>query len=173
MNLSMKTAAVALAVSVTFAGVASADGNTATTSASASAHIVTPIEIAKVSDLAFGNIAAGTAGTTVVMTPGGVRTCSVAALCLTSGASASTSAASFNANGESGFTYNITLPGDTGTVTDGTNTMSLTSFTMDFANPVTATGENQLFSVGATLGVGASQVAGAYSGTFDVTVTYN
>jgi hypothetical protein len=47
---------------------------TASATATASANIIQPLEIAKTADLAFGNIASGTADGTVVIAVDGSRT---------------------------------------------------------------------------------------------------
>ncbi len=46
-------------------------------------------------------------------------------------------------------------------------------FTDDAGAIPTLVGGSDTFNVGATLNVGATQAAGTYSGTFDVTVNYN
>ena len=52
--------------------------------------------------------------------------------------------------------------------------MSVDTFNHDAgATPSLSGGGSDTFNVGATLNVGATQAAGTYSGTFDVTVNYN
>ena len=57
-------------------------------------------------------------------------------------------------------------PGDPMTITDFTSSPS-------GINGLLSAGGTQTLYVGGTLNVGATQVAGVYAGTFDVTVTYN
>lgn len=64
-----------LSVALIIAVGAFARGNpTASATATASANIIQPLEITKTADLAFGNIASGTADGTVVIAVDGSRT---------------------------------------------------------------------------------------------------
>jgi hypothetical protein len=149
---------------------APAQANTATASANAAARIVSPIAIAKTTDLNFGDVVAGGAAGTVVVTPAGARGAGGGA---TLGSGAAVTAAAFNVTGQANATYAITLPGSA-TVTSGVNTMTVNTFT---SNPTPtgtlSAGGSQALAVGATLQVGANQATGTYTGTFDVTVAYN
>ncbi len=51
--------------------------------------------------------------------------------------------------------------------------MTVDTFNDDAGATPTLVGGSDTFNVGATLNVGAAQVAGTYSGTFAVTVNYN
>ncbi len=95
--------------------------NTAT--ASASARIIAPISITKVTDLHFGTIIAGVGAVTV--TPAGGRSATGPVL---STLAPVHSAASFTVSGESGLTYSIGLSAGPITITDGTNTMNVAGF---------------------------------------------
>jgi uncharacterized protein DUF4402 len=89
------------------------------------------------------------------------------------GSGAAVTAAAFTVSGQGSATYAITLPASA-TVTSGANTMTVNGFTSNPAGTGTLSGAgSQNLLVGATLNVGASQATGTYSGTFDVTVTYN
>jgi hypothetical protein len=115
----------------------------------------------------FGTmVPTGTAGT-VTVTPAGAR--SSVNVDLLGGFPA---AASFDVTGEGANTYSITLP-SSATLTSGGNTMTVDTFTDDAGATPTLAGGSDAFNVGATLNVGATQVAGTYSGTFAVTVNYN
>jgi len=141
--------------------------NSATATANASAVIVTPLQISNTAAMLFGQVAAGTAAGTVVLETTGNRS-------VTGGTKLGTGtgqAASFNVTGESGYTYNITLPSSVN-LTFGSNTMAVGSFTSNPSGSGTLTGGSSTLKVGATLSVGASQAAGTYTGTFDVTVAY-
>lgn len=146
----------------------------ATASATGTATIVAPIAIAKTVDMNFGNVAVIAAGT-VVLAPAGTRT-------LTGGvtlpATAGTvTAASFNVTGEGVYTYAITLPSTDYTITKPVTleTMIVNTFTSTPSGTGALTSGAQTLLVGATLNVGAAQVAGVYTNAtgFDVTVNYN
>ena len=148
--------------------------------ASAAAHttatIVTPISISNSIALEFGNVAVGSTAGTVVMTPAGVRTAgNGVTLPATTG---TVSAASFNVAGQASYTYSITLPASVTLDDNNLNTMLVNAFTSNpaaGANGVLDAGGSQVLTVGATLNVGASQVAGTYESDtdFEVTVVYN
>jgi hypothetical protein len=178
---------VAVAV-LAIAGIASAQ-NSASTNATASARIIKPITITKVSDLQFGNIISGAgtltvkAGTTPVysnpaLKPGsqvGVQT-----------------AAQFTMTGEPTFTYTITSSpalGGTIVITDGTNAAGHTANVVLASNATDNTGTNlptpaldpsgtANFYIGGVLTVTAANISGNYSnantgGTpWSVTVAY-
>jgi|ERR1700722_516454 hypothetical protein len=145
----------------------------ATATATATATIVTPISIAEVVNMNFGNLAVQTGtGGTCVMTPAGVRS-------ITGGVTmpvinGTVTAASFTVTGQGAYTYAITLPA-TVTLTSGVNTMTATTFTSTPSATGALTAGTQTLNVGATLNVAAAQAAGTYvSGTpFSVTVNYN
>jgi hypothetical protein len=155
--------------------------STATGTGTATATVIRPITISDSSvDLAFGNVVpSGVAGTLAltaasptVATAGGGITQPVA----TPG---TRTAAVFTVGGEGGFTYAITLPSTPQTITGpAAATMTVTAFasspitTGTLSNALGAAGTETLY-VGGTLNVGVNQAAGAYTGTFSVTVAYN
>jgi hypothetical protein len=141
--------------------------------ATATATIVTPIAIANASDMNFGNIAVIATGGTVVLTPAGVRSATGdVTLPATTG---TVSAASFNVTGTANFTYSITLPAAAITISNGTDNMTVDTWTSD----PTPTGDlgaggAQTLNVGATLNVAGGESFGTYTGgPFTVTVNYN
>ena len=141
----------------------------AAATANATATVIAPIAISKTADLAFGKFAASTGGT-VVMAPAGTRTATgtVVLSTVTPGA-----AASFDVAGDNNATYAITLPASA-TISSGTNTMTVGTFTStpSATGTLSASG-TETVTVGGTLTVASAQVAGAYTGTFDMTVEYN
>ena len=143
--------------------------------ATATATIVTPIAIANTVDMNFGNVAAGAALGTVVLTPAGAR--SVTGGVTLPAIAGTVTAASFDVTGQANFTYAITLPAAATTIDDGGgNTMTVDTWTSSPTPTGTlSAGGTQTLTVGATLNVGATQVAGTYvSATpFTVTVNYN
>ena len=142
--------------------------------ATATGTIITPLAIAKSSDMNFGNVVAGATPGTVVLAPAGTRTITGGAfLPATVG---TVSAASFNVTGANNFTYAITLPASSITITSGANTMTIDTWT---SNP-TPTGllngsGAQTVTVGGTLNVAANQAAGTYTlaNGLTVIVAYN
>jgi hypothetical protein len=141
----------------------------ATVSANATASIVANISIAKVNDLQFGNIVAGVGATTVSLSTAGVRSGDGNPVL-----GGTVTAASFTVTGDGTSTYAITLPTTTTlTRAAGAETMTVTGFGSNPSGTGILTAGTQNLLVGATLNVGAGQVAGVYSGTFDVSVAYN
>jgi len=141
--------------------------------ATATATIVTPITISKTTDMSFGNVAVhATNPGTVVMTPAGVRSATLGVTL--PGTSGTVSAASFTVNGQSGYTYAITLPASVA-LTSGVNSMTVNAFTSTPTAIGTLASGTQTLTVGATLNVTGGQAAGVYlsSTPFTVTVNYN
>lgn len=145
-----------------------------TASATASATIVTPISISKTVDMNFGNVAVSPVNAgTVVLAPAGTRT-------LTGGVTlpvvaGTVTAATFKVDGQGNYTYAITLPSTDLTITSGSNTMIVNSFTSNPSGTGALSSGTQNVNVGATLNVSAAQPAGTYTSLtpFDVTVNYN
>ena len=140
----------------------------------ATATIITPITIAKTSDMNFGNIAASSNLGTVVLTPSSNRT-------VTGGATlqaviGTVSAAAFNITGLGTSSFSVTLP-ITYTLTkqSGSATMIVNTFTSTPSSIGTLVGGAATVLVGATLNVSALQLAGTYTNNvgFPVTVNYN
>jgi hypothetical protein len=77
--------------------------------------------------------------------------------------------AQFRVTGYVGASYNVTLS-NTATITSGTNSMTIGSFTKNETGVLTDGSE--IFNVGGTLTVAAAQPTGEYLGTFNVTVAY-
>ena len=71
--------------------------------------------------------------------------------------------------------FDIFLPSNSITVSNGSETMSITAFTRTGGNSQRYIGlaGSASFNVGATLNVSALQADGVYSGSYDVTVAYN
>jgi len=129
--------------------------------------VITPISISSSANMDFGTmLTTGTAGT-VTVTPAGAR--SSVDVDLFGGVP---SAASFDVTAQKKTNYFITLPSST-TLSSGANTMTIDTFNHDAGASPKTNGGGDTFNVGATLNVGAAQAAGAYSGTFTVTVSYN
>lgn len=143
----------------------------ATATANASARVLTPITITKLTDLNFGSLVAGPLAGTVVVDPFSARTATGGVSLVNS----AFSAAQFNVTGEPLTPYTITLPNAIQIIHTTNNALSMVvnTFTSDPSGTGTlsALGAQQL-NVGATLNVGANQGSGLYTGTFNVTVAY-
>lgn len=173
--MNMKTIVVtAIALSAaTFAANSYAAADTAT----GTATVIVPIAIAKATDIAFGNFTAGGGGTVIVSTSN-ARTKTGTVILSTIGSTPT--AAKFNVTGAGAATYGITYTPDA-TLASGVNSMAL-AICSDLTAAGTTTGTvatgtltagAQSIYVGGTLTVGATQVAGAYTGNVIVTVEYN
>lgn len=150
---------------------ATAQSNTKTVAASASATIVTPINIVKDIDMKFGLMSPTGVPGTVVLTP--VETTVRSSTGVTLLGTLAVSSAKYTITGETAALYSITLPSANVVITDGTNNMNVNNFKMNLlaTGNVMAAGNNTLY-VGATLDVPANQPHGAYVGSYNVTVAY-
>ena len=82
-------------------------------------------------------------------------------------------ASSWDVTGIPGAPYAITLPTSV-VISNGTENMTVSSFVRSGpVQPLMDAAGNSSFNVGARLGVGANQPVGIYTGTFNVTVSYN
>lgn len=155
-----------------------------TETTAAGAVLVVPMGITENSALHFGTIImTDQAGGTVTLTTANGRTAS-GGLALTAIAPTSTVGA-WSVTGTMNETYALTAP-STITVTEttlSTATMTISALKVLFNNgseetavaatsTLSASGTDN-FSIGGLLTVEASQMAGIYAGTFDVTVDYN
>jgi hypothetical protein len=146
--------------------------STDTEQTTATATIVGPLALTKVSDMNFGTIAVGAVAGTVDLgtdnsrTPAGVTLVPPAAGL----------AASFTVSGEASRTFAITLPADgTVSLTGPGVAMPVSVFVHNAGvNPALNGGGTAAFTVGARLSVNASQASGSYtSANFPVTISYN
>jgi hypothetical protein len=173
----------ATAILLLLLSVSSFAQGSASTTADASATIVTPISILKQADLEFGDIAVSeTQGGTVELLPmAGVATRNpLNGVTLPAYTTNIPTAARFLVQGVPYYTYNILLPDDGFVLTHdmiSTETMIVNDFT---SSPSGTNGEldmdgKETLYVGATLVVAASQEPGHYVSLvpFNVTVNYN
>ncbi|MCW3087316.1 MAG: YapH protein [Sediminibacterium sp.] len=141
---------------------------------SASATIVTPVNISNTAVMNFGTLSVGTvAGGKLILAPDGTRT-------TTNGvtlpaATGTVSAAAFTVGGSGVYTYAITLPTVvTLTHSGGVETITAGSFTSVPSGTGTLISGKQNITVGATLSVNKGQLPGVYvSADFNVIVNYN
>jgi hypothetical protein len=140
------------------------------TASSANATIVASISIANTVGLNFGQIAPSAVAGTVTVATTGART-STGGVTLANGTTPT--ASSFDVTGTASNTYAITLPTSVTMAGPGV-LITVDSFVSNPAGTGTlSVGGTQTLLVGATLTTGVSQAAGAYAGTFNVTVAYN
>ena len=171
------TALLAAGLVLGASGMAMAQSDTEST-ATANATVIAPIAIAKTASLEFGKIVRGTAGTVIIATTG-ARTDSEDALSPGTTQTGTVRAATFAVIGEGAMTYAISLPGETDVVLingvggDATTEMPLSSFVSDPAGTGTLSAGAQTLKVGATMTLDGSEIAGACSATYSVTVAYN
>lgn len=149
-------------------------GNTDTATSSVDATVITAITLNNTAGLDFGDFTPGTGGGTIVIATDGSPTTTGDVSVVDD----SPQAAAFDVTGESGKTYDILLPTSADLSGPGA-TMTADTFVAETASDGigltgTVTGGADTITVGATLTVAgvATQTSGNYSGTFDVTITY-
>jgi Domain of unknown function (DUF4402) len=135
------------------------------------ATLLSSLSVLKKADMEFGELLVGGAGTAVIDPVSGTMTTTGGVAAVGSAAHAAT----FTGTGSKNSIVLIKLPKNPVTLTrvGGTETMSLSSWTLDGSNPRRIPANDVFdFAVGATLTVGAAQVEGDYVGTFAITVQY-
>ena len=146
-------------------------GVAATQSTVAKAITLKPLSILKIRDLDFGRIVAGTTAGTVTIDPDFNTRAKTGGVTLAGG---SPQSAEFLTYGAPGKTLQINRgPLPVLTRVGGGATMNVTDITLNGTTTVflNAAGLFDLF-VGGTLAVGANQMDGVYTGTFDIIATY-
>ena len=146
-----------------------AQSQTATAGATASATIVKPITILNSTPLAFGLLSPTSLAGTVTLTPASTTLRSAENVTLL-GTLPVTSAA-YAITGETGALYGISIPATISLTGAGDPMVITTTQSKTATGNVMVAGDNPLY-VGGTLAVAANQAAGAYSATYNVTVTY-
>jgi hypothetical protein len=146
----------------------------ATQETTATATIVENISLEKNADLDFGYFALSSSesGGTVSIENTGERTKTGDIILLTGNPG---QAADFIAHGTANGHYSVSLPAEDSfelTLSGGSEKMTIAEFVHSATGVFDATGK-ETFKVGGKLTVPAGQRAGTYTGTFDVTVTYN
>lgn len=157
----------AIGTSVIALAMVSTAGHAATETADAEATIIAAVELTLVDTLNMGLIAVGATGGTVTLDQAsGTRTCSAALTCV----GGSTRGSFQVTNAQDGLVVDLTVDASTtltgpGAAMNLTLVPSATSITFDSAAIET-------IFVGGELTVGDAQVAGVYSGTYDVSAEY-
>ena len=155
-------------------GVASTANAATSDTADVTAEILTALSVAvdpADNTLDFGQIAPGASAATIVVAPDGTMTggCPTQVIC-----AGSTNAPSFDVVGNPNALVYVTFTNASETLSNGTDSMTVDTFTTDGGGQLTLDGAGAgEFSVGGSLDVGASQAAGVYTGTLEVNVAYN
>ena len=140
--------------------------------ATGTANVILPATLIKLNDMDFGAITVTTAGTATVDSTTGAVTTTGGVLF----AGGLPHAALFEAVSPSKTVVHIRLPNRPVTLTrvGGTETMTLDGWSINGAATRNVVARERFeFQVGGTLHVGANQVEGTYTGTFDVMINYN
>lgn len=155
-----------------------AQPGSASATAAGAATVVAPITLVKTTDLAFGSIVRPSLGTNIVTVDAtsGVRSVSGSGDAALASSLAS-SRATYSVGGEGGAAFTITVPSSfTLTRTGGVETLPVTlsaSAQSGALGGSTGAIGSTSFSVGGSLPLSSSTVAGDYTGVFNVTVGYN
>ena len=163
-KLFIATGAVALSAGL-YTTVASAAGVTT----SASANVITPMTIAEVTALDFGDVGVGALGGDVTLAPGGGRSVTAGDAEIIAGGS--NTAGTFTITGQPNKAYTLTYPAAAVDISGGVGTMDVGAFTDNSSGTIPLAGTEN-FNVGATLTIGGGQAAGLYSNTYTLTVNY-
>jgi hypothetical protein len=155
---------------------AGAADNTSTAAGASAGEVVSAITLTAVTPLRFGQVVQPTAnGTLTIAEDGSVTgTGGVAGNQNITQTGGGRNPAAFHVQGDTGRNFSTTLPGQI-FIFSGANSMRVNNFvdsTFGFSTPLDGTGNLDL-TVGARLVVGANQPLGAYSGTYNLTVTYD
>jgi len=164
--MNIRTLKSVAAGSVLALGLVSGAAQAATADGTARATILQQVTVTNTSDLQFGTVAIGTGGGAVTVATGGGRTCATTLVC-----SGATTSAGFSVSGATGMNVGISVPGSVTLTETGGATMSATLASSATSLTLLGTAADA-FRVGGTLNVGGTQAAGAYAGTFTVTVNY-
>jgi len=165
----MKKSFIILAAIVMIAGFASNVSAQSTASNTAKAVLKIPISITAPTIMDFGVLAASATPGTAVLTYG-------SALSKTGGVtivSGTPTAGGYAVTGEGSTSYSISIPTGDVTISDGSgHSMIVNTMVCSKGASSSLSSGSDTFTVGGTLNVPANQVAGTYTGTFDVTVNY-
>jgi len=145
--------------------------NAATATATVTANIVITMSLTTQSNIAFGDVSAGSTSGTVILSTQGNRT-STGGTTINSGQSGSQ--AEFSATGEPGAVFSVSKPASIQLTSASNNTMVVDNFISEPANggQLDASG-NKTVLVGATLHVSSHQAFGSYTGLMVLNVDYN
>lgn len=142
-----------------------------TATASTTAVLVTPISVAKTTDLHFGTVAASATAGTVVLDYANGRTATGGATLPASGATPTTGV--FTVTGQGSSTFSISIPTTLTLTSGGGATMTVNNIICEQGTSGTLSSGTRALNIGATLVVAAAQVAGTYTNASDLLVTVN
>lgn len=165
----IKLAAFA-AASLTFAGQAFAQ-NQAVEATQGTATIAAPIAVTENSALAFGSLTRPSSGNSTVTLDSSTANCARGITGNGVLISSTSSCATYTVTGQSGQAFNIATDA-TFDMTRASGTETLTVTLNKSATTGTVGAATADFKVGGSFPVTAATVAGAYTGSFNVTVTY-
>ena len=150
---------------------ASGTAHAATATGSAKATVVAPLAITHTNAAAldFGTFTAGTGGQIAITAAASPTTTPSGGVAFVSGNT--NSADSFSVTGDTTRSFNVSFGGPV-TVSTAGPTPATMSFSPTGVSSAALTAGAYTLYVGGTLTVGANQTAGAYTGTYSVTVTY-
>jgi hypothetical protein len=138
--------------------------------ASTTAVLVTPISIAKTTDMHFGTVAASSTAGTVALDYVDGRTATGGAS-LPAGSTLQKTAV-FTVTGEGTSTFSIAVPTSPITLTGSVSgTMTVSGFACEESTSSTLVSGSKTLHVKATLNVGADQVGGTYTNNTGLTAT--
>jgi hypothetical protein len=163
-----KLIALAAVATVASTPAIAAPGDTATAQGAATAEVVAPITLSHAAgaSLNFGTFTTGDNGGTVTVDQAGNG---LAATDVTLIGGSVESADAFDVAGDASRSFSISTTG--GSVTNGTDTMNFTT-NAPGTGALDGSGDAS-FNVGGQLTVAGGESAGSYTGTYDVTITYN
>lgn len=174
------TAKKALAVGtalISLSGLNAPQANAATGAVAMTAEVLTPIVVSSTVPLVFGSltVAALTSGTLTIQTTTG--TPSTTGGVTTAGSVLTPAAGIIRVAGNTGVNIDLAVTATSFTVTNGTTNMNVNAFnliadaggTTATVNFATSPGT---FPIGATLNVAAAQAIGNYTGSVNVSATY-
>jgi len=141
----------------------------ASVSTTASANVITPISIAEVTALDFGDVSVGVGGGDVTLAPGGGRSVTAGDAEIVAGGT--NTAGTFTISGQPNKAYTLTYPAAAVDISGGVGIMDVGTFTDNSSGVIPLAGTEN-FNVGATLTIGGGQAAGLYSNTYLLTVNY-
>jgi hypothetical protein len=152
---------------------AATTAHAATTTGNAAADVVAPLTLFNTAPLSFGTLVPSATPGTATVSITGVRSTTGGV----TAAGGTVSAASFTGmTGEAPPVVKVGGPAPTITLTrvGGGATMTVSNFVVEGGTGARNVGKNAVFTfrVGGQLNVGANQLAGTYTGTFNVTVDY-
>ncbi len=166
----MKFKLYALALTISLVGISKTSSAQTTATASTSVVMLTPISVAKETDMNFGSVAVSAVSGTVNLDYANGRTVS-GGVTLPAG-SITQSAAVFTVTGEGSSQFSIAIPSNAITLTgSGNGAITVSNFADDLGATDFLVGGSKTIKIRGTLNVPANSAGGIYSNTNDLFVT--